>query len=283
MEERQNVISLMHREMQYRNYSKQSIKSYIQLMLSVEKHLSPLPLADATSEQFKDYLYLRVRQDNVSVSLLNQSISAWKILQTDVLKREYESIKIKRPRREKKYPTVLTQQEVEALFNATKNIKHKALLMLAYSAGLRREELRLIKPKAIDSKNMRVHVVQGKGKKDRYTILSLKVLKYLRTYFDNERPKVYLFETQIKKGSPLSEQTLCSIIKNGAKKAGIKKNVSFHTLRHCFATHLLEQGVNLRLIQSFMGHTSLKTTSIYLHLANIKTSGVISPLDNTNI
>lgn len=283
MEERQNVISLMLREMQYRNYSKRTLESYTKFMLALEKALVPVPLSAITTEQFKNYLYLRVQHDKVSVSFINQTISAWKILQTDVLKREYESIKIKRPRREKKYPTVLTQQEVEKILNVTQNIKHKALLMLTYSAGLRRDELRLMKPSAIDSKNMRVHVVQGKGKKDRYTILSPKVLEYLRIYFVSEKPKVYLFETRMKTGSPLSSGSLNKIIKNGAKKAGIKKNVSFHTLRHCFATHLLEQGVNLRLIQDFMGHTSLKTTSIYLHLANIKTSGVISPLENMNI
>ena len=173
---------------------------------------------------------------------------------------------------------VLSQQEVESLIKATRNIKHRALLMLTYSAGLRRQELQYMKPSAIDSEQMRVQVVQGKGKKDRFTVLSPKVLEYLRMYFKIERPKVYLFETQIKKGHPLSEQTLNCIIKNSVRKAGIKKCVSFHTLRHCFATHLLKQGVSLRLIQDFWGHVSIRTTAVYLHLANIKTSGIYPAL-----
>lgn len=283
MKQLSELVSRVSREMQYRNYSKRTVETYTELLDVLERAIAPVSLTDLSPDQFKNYLYGRVHRDQISTSFVNQFISVWKIFQIDVLGRSYEEIKIKRPRREKKLPEVLTQQEVAQLFQATKNIKHKALLMLTYSAGLRREELRLIKPSAIDSKNMRVQVLQGKGKKDRFTILSSKVLEYLRMYFKTERPKVYLFETQMKRGEPLSEQTLNSIIKNSARKAGISKHVSFHTLRHCFATHLLEHGVNLRLIQDFMGHTSLKTTSVYLHVANIKTSGIVSPLESMNV
>ena len=283
MKQTSEIITCVSREMQYRNYSMRTVKTYTELLVKLERDFQPASLAEVTTEQFKDYLFRRVNNDKISSSMVNQYISVWKILQTDVLKRNIESIKIKRPRREKKLPVVLSQQEVEALIKATRNIKHRALLMLTYSAGLRRQELQLMKPSAIDSEQMRVHVVQGKGKKDRFTLLSPKVLEYLRMYFKIERPKVYLFETQIKKGSPLSEQTLNSIIKNSVRKAGIKKRVSFHTLRHCFATHLLEQGVSLRLIQDFLGHVSIHTTAVYLHLANIKTSGIVSPLDGMDV
>ena len=283
MKQTSEIITCVSREMQYRNYSMRTVKTYTELLVKLERDFQPDSLAEVTTEQFKDYLFRRVNNDKISSSMVNQYISVWKILQTDVLKRNIESIKIKRPRREKKLPVVLSQQEVEALIKATRNIKHRALLMLTYSAGLRRQELQFMKPSAIDSEQMRVHVVQGKGKKDRFTLLSPKVLEYLRMYFKIERPKVYLFETQIKKGSPLSEQTLNSIIKNSVRKAGIKKRVSFHTLRHCFATHLLEQGVSLRLIQDFLGHVSIHTTAVYLHLANIKTSGIVSPLDGMDV
>ncbi len=283
MKQTSEIITCVSREMQYRNYSMRTVKTYTELLVKLERDFQPASLAEVTTEQFKDYLFRRVNNDKISSSMVNQYISVWKILQTDVLKRNIESIKIKRPRREKKLPVVLSQQEVEALIKATRNIKHRALLMLTYSAGLRRQELQFMKPSAIDSEQMRVHVVQGKGKKDRFTLLSPKVLEYLRMYFKIERPKVYLFETQIKKGSPLSEQTLNSIIKNSVRKAGIKKRVSFHTLRHCFATHLLEQGVSLRLIQDFLGHVSIHTTAVYLHLANIKTSGIVSPLDGMDV
>ena len=156
-------------------------------------------------------------------------------------------------------------------------------MALAYSAGLRRQEIQLIKPLDIDSARMQVRVVQGKGKKDRHSILSPKALDLLRSYYKIERPMTFLFESQGKKGVQLSHRTLLCIVKKSAVKAGIKKNVTFHTLRHCFATHLLEKGVNLRIIQEFMDHTSLKTTAIYLHLVNIEPSGIISPLDSMNI
>jgi site-specific recombinase XerD len=130
---------------------------------------------------------------------------------------------------------------------------------------------------------MQVHVVQGKGKKDRYTVLSLKTLEILREHYLKARPKNYLFESQMRPGHYLSEGTFRNIVKRNASKAGIKKQVSFHTLRHSFATHLLEKGVNLRLIQQLMGHTSLKTTAGYLHLIEISPSSVISPLDSMNI
>lgn len=269
-------------EMQYRNYSSSSIKTYRDLLLSVEKHFLK-SIKEVTVDELKQYLHLRITQENVSVSLVNQTISAFKILQTDVLKREWNAFKIKRPRREKKLPEILSQEEIQKMISCTKNIKHKALIMLAYSSGMRRQEIQQIKPSAIDSSRMQIHVVQGKGKKDRYTILSTKALEMLRIYYKVERPKTYLFEPQGKSNKPLSATTLQEIVKNSAEKAGIKKKISFHTLRHCFATHLIEQGVNVKLIQNFMGHKSLKTTSGYISLTNVSLSKVASPLDSMSI
>jgi len=269
-------------EMQYRNYSSSSIKTYRELLLSVEKHFLK-SIKEVTVDELKQYLHLRITQENVSVSLVNQTISAFKILQTDVLKREWNAFKIKRPRREKKLPEILSQEEIQKMISCTKNIKHKALIMLAYSSGMRRQEIQQIKPSAIDSSRMQIHVVQGKGKKDRYTILSTKALEMLRIYYKVERPKTYLFEPQGKSNKPLSATTLQEIVKNSAEKAGIKKKISFHTLRHCFATHLIEQGVNVKLIQNFMGHNSLKTTSGYISLTNVSLSKVASPLDSMSI
>lgn len=275
-------LELFIKEMQLRNYSSRTVKNYCESLVALEKKYL-LPLDQINVNQLKDFLHARITEDEISVSSINQHISAFKILQVDVLKRDWEQIKIKRPRRTKKLPIVLSISEVESLINATKNIKHKALLMLAYSSGLRRQELQLIKPSAIDSARMQVHVVQGKGKKDRYTILSAKTLEVLRLYYKLEKPRDYLFEAQGKKGQQLSETTLGNIVKKSAKKAGITKEVSFHTLRHCFATHLLEKGVNLRLIQQFMGHVSMKTTAVYLHLVNIVPGSVTSPLDSMDI
>lgn len=277
-----SFINQLVAEMEFRKYSPCSVKNYSVLMAKLEQHLQ-VSIEQITTEEFKSYLLRRITEDNISVSLINQHISAYKIMQVDVFHRQWEHFHIKRPRREKKLPVVLSQDEISRLIRATNNVKHKALLMLTYSAGLRRQELMLIKPSAIDSARMQVHVVQGKGRKDRYTILSQKALELLRIYYKMHRPQQYLFEPSGKKGQPLSDRTLNSIVKKCAKKAGITKAVSFHTLRHCFATHLLEQGVNLKLIQQFMGHVSLKTTSVYLHLANISPSSVTSPLDMMNV
>jgi integrase/recombinase XerD len=278
---RKNPSELVGRliyEMELRNYSANSIRTYSELLSQIEESLK-IPLDKITTEQVKNHLHQRIKEDEVSVSLVNQSISAFKILQVDVLKRDWEPIKIRRPRGVKKLPVVLSVEEVEGLIAATSNMKHRSLLMLAYSSGLRRQETQLIKPSAIDSARMMVHVVQGKGKKDRYTILSPKALENLRTYYRSERPKVYLFEPNGKPGRFMAAQTLNDLVKSCAEKAGITKRISFHTLRHSFATHLLEQGVNVRLLQQFMGHTSLKTTSGYLHLVNVDMAKVISPLD----
>jgi site-specific recombinase XerD len=275
-------IELFKGEMRFRNYSSKTISTYSTLLAKVENYFL-LPIDQISTQQFKDYLLQRITTEAISTSTINQYISAFKIMQVDVLKQEWEQIKLKRPRRVKKLPVVLSFDEIEKLIAVARNIKHKAILMLAYSAGLRRQEVRLIKPSAIDSACMQVHVVQGKGKKDRYTILSKKTLETLRVYYKLERPFCFLFEAQGKKGKPLADSTLNEIVKKLSAKAGISKKVSFHTLRHCFATHLLEKGVNLRLIQQLMGHVSLKTTAGYLHLVNVGPSSVVSPLDSMNV
>lgn len=275
------VECLIH-EMQLRNYSSKTVNSYSSLLSKIESFYD-LAFDQISTQQFKNYVLRRITSEEISTSMINQYISAFKIMQVDVLKRNWEQIQIKRPRGVKRLPVILSIKEVEELIASTINLKHKAIIMLAYSSGLRRQEIQQIKPSAIDSSRMQVHVVQGKGKKDRYTILSPKALEVLRLYYKYERPSCYLFEAQGKKGKQLADATLNCIVKKLAAKAGIKKQVSFHTLRHCFATHLLEKGVNLKLIQQLMGHASIKTTSGYLHLANVNPSSIVSPLDSMNL
>ncbi len=275
-------VSQLRNELEYRNYSPRTVETYCALMVSMEKEHQQ-SLQNITVAEFKIYLHRLITEKKLSTSSINQHISAFKVYTQDVLRRDWEGIRIKRPRREKRLPVVLSVEEVERLINATRNLKHKAILMLTYSAGLRKMELQQLTPKAIDSHRMQLHVAQGKGRKDRYTILSPKTLEALRAYYKAERPQTYLFEPNGKKGVMVSESTLDAIIKKAAGRAGIKKGVSFHTLRHCFATHLLEQGVSLRLIQQFMGHTTLKTTSIYLHLTQADPANVVSPLESMNL
>ena len=282
MNQNKSFESLLTKEMQIRNYSPRTIDTYCKLLLNLEKEFGK-SLDEITTDDFKSKLHFMITEKGASTSTVNQLISAFKIFYVDVCNREWEEFHVKRPRSEKKLPIILSLEEVGRMISVTNNLKHKAILMLTYSAGLRRMEVLQIKPKDIDSQRMQVRVVQGKGKKDRYSILSQKTLEILREYFKAERPTKYLFEPVGHKGQPLSEKSMEHIVKNSAKKAGIKKDISFHTLRHCFATHLLEAGVNLRQIQQFMGHTSLKTTAIYLHVAHIKINEFTSPLDTINL
>lgn len=269
-------------ELEYRNYSSNTISSYCECMMVLEKRFNK-PLHQITLEELKSFLHYLLMEQNRSVSYINQCISAFKIFTQDVLKEQWDGIKIKRPRREKKLPAVLSIGEVECMISRTRNLKHRAMLMLMYSAGLRKMELLQMKPKAIDSERMVVNIKQGKGRKDRQSILAPKTLEILRLYYKMERPKTYLFEPQGSPGKSISDRTLDHIVKQSAARAGIKKDISSHTLRHSFATHLLEAGVNLRLIQEFLGHTSLKTTSIYLHLTNVNPRNIVSPLETMNL
>ncbi len=275
-------IERMTREMQLRNYSAKSIRTYTSLLSKIEKDFD-IPLDQINVDQVKKFLHHRIVEEKVSTSTVNQTISAYKILQEDVLGREWESFKIKRPRRNQKLPVVLSLEEVEKLISVTENIKHKAMLALAYSTGVRLEEAQKLKPSNIDSSRMQVHVTNGKGRKDRYTILSVKALDLLRSYYKSVKPSVYLFETSRERGTYLFLSTLDAIVRNSAKKAGINKVISFHTLRHSFATHLLEQGVNIKLIQKFLGHSSITTTMVYLHIANVEPGSIVSPLDGMHI
>lgn len=178
-------------EMEYRNYSPSSVSSYCETMRVFEKELKK-HLSEITSDELKTYLQQLIIQQKCSVSYVNQHISAFKIFQQDILKKDWEGIKIKRPRGTKTLPVVLSLEEVERMISSIRNLKHRAMIVLMYSAGLRRAELLNLKPKDIDSERMRVHIRQGKGKKDRYTLLSASCLELLRSYYKFYRPWIQL-------------------------------------------------------------------------------------------
>jgi len=267
----------MLQEMQIRNYSERTIVSYIHCIerLAVYYKCSPDLLS---IEQIKSYLHYCVVNKQESASTLNQIISAVRIFFVDVLQRSWEPLKLKRARREKKLPVVFSTQEVSALIDSIKNVKHRSILITAYSAGLRVGEVGHLQPGDIDSDRMQIRVRNGKGKKDRFTLLSPKALDQLRVYYKQFCPRKYLFEGYTP-GRPIHSRTIEHIFNMAVKGAGITKQVSFHSLRHSFATHLLEQGTNLRLIQQLLGHNSLRTTSVYLHLSRFDPKEVISPFD----
>jgi integrase/recombinase XerD len=205
-------------------------------------------------------------------------VSGLKFLYKTTLKREDVVANIKYPRRKKTLPVVLDLSEVEALFSVTDNIKHKALLMITYSAGLRVSETLHLKITDIDSKRMMVRIEQGKRKKDRYSILSQRALECLRQYWREYRPKEWLFEGQ-KEGTHVCYTSIRNIFFAAKKRAGITKSVSVHSLRHAFATHLIEAGTSLHHVQLLLGHRSPVTTTVYLHVSQLNLSQVTSPLD----
>lgn len=216
-------------------------------------------------------------QRKLSNSYINQVINAIKFYYEVVLGMPHRFYDIERPRKEYKLPKVISKEEVLAIIKNTNNIKHKCVVELLYGSGLRKSELLNLKINDIDSKRMLVRVENAKGNKDRHTLLSKIALDDLRLYFKEYRPKVYLFEGQ--KGGKYSGESVLRIVKMASEKARIRKSVSPHILRHSFATHLLETGVDLRQIQVLLGHSSSKTTEIYTHVATNTFKTIKNPLD----
>jgi len=262
-------------------YSDNTLDSYTDLFEEFINYYEHTAIDDITEEMIIGFLQYLVMERNVSVSYQNQSINAIKFYYERVKGGARKMYYVERPREEKLLPEVLSQEEVVGILNAATNLKYKAILMTIYSAGLRISELINLRIKDIDSQRMQIRVEQGKGKKDRYTVLSSKTLEVLRQYVAQYKPQVWLFE-----GSDNSKYSTSSIkkaLRLSLEKTGIKKRITVHTLRHSFATHLLEAGTDLRYIQSLLGHENTKTTEIYTHITTRGFDQIKSPLDNLEI
>lgn len=238
-------------------------------------------LKSITSKQINDSMLKLIRTKNMSSSQQNLRISAIKFYYEQVLGQKKKYDQLSRPKKDKKLPLVLTLEEVELILNQCKNLKHKCILMTLYSGGLRRSELINLKTSDIDSQKMLIRISNSKGGKDRYTLLSEKLVIYLRDYYKFYKPKIWLFEGRGREGQ-YSATSIENIFRNALTKAKIKKHATPHTLRHSFATHLLENGINLRYIQELLGHSSLKTTEIYTHVSSKQLAKIKNPLDNLN-
>jgi len=265
--------------MEFRNYSPRTIKTYVAMLATASKYYRQSP-DKITIEQLKSYLHYCTKEKGLSVSTLNQTINAFRILFQDVLGINWETIKIKRPRKNKHLPVILSKEEVSKMIEVTVNLKHKALIALLYSSGIRREELLNLRPSDIDSKRMLIRIRNGKGNKTRETLLAHNTLDILREYYRRYHPYEYLFESY-RPGFPYSSTSATKVVQRAANRAGVTKPVCIHSFRHAFATHLLEQGANLKVIQRLLGHTSMRTTSVYLHLAKTDYHNVKSPFDTT--
>lgn len=262
-------------------YSEQTIKSYRMNFEEFINYYHKFEIGKIDEKMIVAYLRYLVSERKVSVSAQNQAINAIKFFYERIMGGQRKVYYIDRPRREKTLPSVLSQEEVISILKSIENIKHKAIIMTIYSSGLRISEAINLKIKDIDSKRMQIRVEQGKGKKDRYTLLSSKTLELLREYFKAYNPKLWLFEGQT--GEQYASRSIQNILKRAVSKTSIKKHVTVHTLRHSFATHLLENGTDLRYIQNLLGHDSSKTTEIYTHITNKGFDQIKSPLDNLNI
>ncbi|MEQ9288711.1 MAG: tyrosine-type recombinase/integrase [Cyclobacteriaceae bacterium] len=274
----QVALQQLQLQLQVQRYSMSTQQSYYHAFRAFLRFVYPLPLHQVGKQQVYEYHQQMILGKKLSRSSQNQSINAIKFYLEHVLGQDRQFFDLKRPKKVEKLPGVLSTEEVGLILKNTLNIKHKAILTTLYSAGLRMGELLNLKIADIDSANMRIWVREGKGCKDRLTTLSSHLLVLLRLYYQEYRPKEYLFEGQ--GGGMYSSTSVRKILYRAVKKAGIRKKTRPHTLRHSFATHLLEQGVNLRYIQTLLGHTSSKTTEIYTHVSSKKLEEVKSPLDS---
>lgn len=262
-------------------YSHNTIRTYMDCFTEFINHYPGKPLEEITREEITDYLRYLVEERRVSTSFQNQAINAIKFYYEKVLGRQRETFYIERPRKEKFLPSVLSEEEVKAIIGAIGNLKHKCLIMTAYSAGLRVSELLNLRISDIDSKRMLIRVSQGKGRKDRVTLLSIKLLGLLRQYYKEYRPKEYLFEGIM--GGQYAIRSVQNILKRACIDAGILKHCSMHTLRHSFATHLLEHNTDIRYIQELLGHSNPRTTQIYTHITTRGLDQLRSPLDSIDL
>ena len=262
--------------MRIKAYSWQTQKLYLNHLKRFTSFLD-MDLNKATNNDVRRYLVFLI-ENNHSRSFVDQAVSTIKLLYKEILPKTDISMNIPRPKKDNRLPNVLNQNEVIRILQATDNEKHKTILFLIYSAGLRVGEVVRLKPGDIDSTRMLIRVNKGKGAKDRYTLLSQIALDQLRKYYKLYKPETWLF-TGGKEGDHITERTVQRVFEASCSRAKIEKEASVHTLRHSFATHLLESGVDLRYIQELLGHASTKTTEIYTHVTQKNISEILSPLD----
>lgn len=267
----------MELEMELKNLSPKTRASYLACVREYACYFGRSP-EEMGSKEIREYLHYLIGEKRVSQSKINQTYSGLKFLYQVTLQRDWEMSKIPRMKQRKRIPLVLSKEEIESIITVTRNLKHRAILMTIYSAGLRVSEAAKLKVIDIDSKRMMIRVRQGKGNKDRYTLLARRTLKILREYWRIYHPREWLFEGS-RPDKPISSRTIQKVMERSVQKAGIVKPATVHTLRHSFATHLLEAGVDLYHIKQLLGHRSARTTTVYLHVSKKEIARVVSPLD----
>jgi site-specific recombinase XerD len=271
-------IKAMVRQLELKNYSKSTIKSYRNAFSGFLDHFYPRECEAIAKEEAENYVLSLSKDRGVSEVFRHLIINSIKFYYEQVLNYPRQVYDLQRPKKPVKTPSVFSENEISKIICALPNLKHKVIVMTAYATGLRASEIVHLKIKDLDSERMVINVRGGKGKKDRVVMLSAALLLILRQYYLQYRPKEFLFEGQA--GGPYSKRSVNMFIADAKRKAGIKKSGSTHALRHSFATHLLEGGTDLRIIQELLGHHDIKTTLRYTHVSLKHIGNVQSPFDN---
>ncbi|HOF20985.1 MAG TPA: tyrosine-type recombinase/integrase [Bacteroidales bacterium] len=265
--------------LRHRRYSESTIRTYTGMIRLFLQETGDRLVGEVSNDHVVDYIYRHVVDKGYSFAYQNQMVSSLKLFFRVIANSEIDIEGIRRPRPEHRLPSVLSKEEVKQIITASSNIKHRTMLSLIYACGLRRSELLNLKPGDIDSKRRLLLVRRSKGYKDRLIPVSEKIIEMLREYYRTYRPAVWLFEGW-QSGDQYSPASLQKVLKQSVRKAGIRKPVTLHWLRHSYATHLLESGTDLRYIQELLGHKSSRTTEIYTHVSVSSIQKIRSPFDD---
>lgn len=274
----------MLEELQRHNYSKETIRLYLFAVKDFARHFRKRPDL-LTQEHMREFQLYLLNERKLTAQTVAGRITALRFFFVKVLHRPYQELDLIYPKLPERLPTVLSEEEVAKLIESASNAYHRVILTTLYATGMRRTELSRLKVEDIDSQRMVIHVRQGKGGKDRNVTLSPRLLEILRDYWKWRKPKVYLFPSQQRKRRelPITDRAIYHAVRAAARRAGIKKKITPHTLRHSWATHLLERGTDLKTIQMLLGHVDLEATTIYLHLSQRHLQAMSNPVDTLSI
>lgn len=275
------AVTALEQILVLKRYSWRTIKTYKNALRQFIRFYDEIKPSALSRKQIDQYIFQLIEERHISESYQNQILSAIKLFYVEVLGQAEKVKGLIRPKRPRKLPQVLTESEVERLLQVTKNLKHRCILMIVYSGGLRLGEVLRLRIPDVQAEKQRIFIRGAKGKKDRYTLLSAKAFQNLQEYFKLYQPVEWVFEGV--HGGPYSERSVQHIFIRAKIRAGIHPHATVHTLRHSFATHLLEKGVDLRYIQDLLGHESSKTTEIYTHITKKGWDKLKSPLEDLDV